>query len=220
MHQGQTDLILPCIVSLSDCLCIWSTLDQTSALQYSLSQFMVDPPRVHWTAAKHILRYIRGTMEYGLVYERRGSVQLEGFIDVDWARCVEDKKSTSSCCFNIGSGVVSWFSRKQKSVALSSSKAEYMEASLATCEGMWLRKLLFGLSECDLEDTVVHCDNQSGIRLSENPMFHNQSKHIDIWYYFLSDCVQKGTIQLEYIQTNEQVADIFTKALCRQFCEV
>ena len=90
-----------------------------------LSQFMVDPPRVHWTVAKHILRYIRGTMEYGLVYEHRGSVQLASFTDVDWAGCVEDQKSTSSCCFSIGSGVVSWFSRKQKSVALSSTKAEY-----------------------------------------------------------------------------------------------
>ena len=78
----------------------------------SLSQFMVDPWRVHWTAAKHVLCYIRGTVEYGLVYERSGSVQLAGFTDVDWARCVEDRKSTSDCCFSIGSGVVSWFNKK------------------------------------------------------------------------------------------------------------
>ena len=84
---------------------------------------MVDPWRVHWTAAKHILRYIKGTVEYGLVYERRGIVQLTGFTDVEWARCVEDRKSTSGCCFSIGSGVVSWFNRKQKSVALSSAEA-------------------------------------------------------------------------------------------------
>ena len=74
---------------------------------------------------------------------------------------------------------------KQKSVALSSAKAEYMATSMAACEGMWLRKLLSGLFECDLEATVVHCDNRSGIRLSENPMFHDQSKHIYIWYHFL-----------------------------------
>ena len=91
------------------------------------------------------------------------------------------------------------FSRKLKSVALSSAKAEYMAASMATCEGMWLRKLLSGLFECELEATVVHCDNQSGIRLSENPVFHDRSKHIDIQNYFLRDCVQKGTIRLEYI---------------------
>ena len=107
----------------------------------SLSHFMVDPRRVHWTAVKHILHYIRGTMEYGLVYEFRGSVQLAGFIDVDWAGCVQDQRSTSGCCFIIGSGVVSWLSRKQKSFTLSSTEAEYMVAIMAACEGMWLRKL-------------------------------------------------------------------------------
>ena len=90
-----------------------------------------------------------------------------------------------------------------------------METNMATCEGMWLRKLLSGLFECELDATVVQCDNQSGIRLSENPVFHDRSKYIDIRYHFLRDCVQRGTIRLEYIQTNEQVVDIFIKALCR-----
>ena len=88
-----------------------------------------------------------------------------------------------------------------------------MATNKAACEGMWLRRLLSGLFECELEATLVHCDNQSGIRLSKNPVFHDWSKHIK--YHFLRDCVQRGTIRLEYIQTNEQVADIFTKALCR-----
>ena len=92
----------------------------------------------------------------------------------------------------------------------------YMAASLASCEGMWLRKLLSGLFECELEATVVHCANQSSIRLFENPVFHDKSKHIDIRYHFLRDCVQRGTIRLEYIRTDEQVADIFTTSLCRQ----
>ena len=103
---------------------------------------MVDPRRVHWTTLKHILHYIRGTVEYGLVYERRGSVQLAGFTDADWAGCVEDRKSTLGYCFNIRSRVVSWFSRKHNSITLSSREAEYMVASMAACEGMWLRKLL------------------------------------------------------------------------------
>ena len=91
-----------------------------------------------------------------------------------------------------------------------------MAASVVACEGMWLMKLLARLFECELEATIVHYYNQSGIMLSKNPVFHDRSKHIDIIYYFLRDCVQRGTIRLEYIQTNEQVADIFTKALCRQ----
>ena len=119
-------------------------------------------------------------MEYGLVYERRGSVQLAGFTDVDWEGCVEDRRSSSGYCFIIGLGVVSWFNRKQKSVALTLAKAEYMTTNMAACEGMWPRKLLSGLFECELEVTVVHCDNQSGIRLFENPVLHDWSKHIDI----------------------------------------
>ena len=150
-----------------------------------------------------------------MVYERRGNLQLAGFTDANWAGCVEDQKSASCCCFSIGSGVVSWFSKKQKSVALSSAEAEYMAASMAAYEGMWVRKLLAGLFECELEATIVHYDNQSGIRLFENPVFHDWSKHIDIRYNFLRDCVQKGTIRLEYIQKDEQVSDIFIKALCR-----
>ena len=90
-----------------------------------------------------------------------------------------------------------------------------MGASLDAYEGMWLRKLLSGLFECELESTMVNCDNQSGTRLSKNPVFHDQSKHIDIRYHFLRDCVQRGNIRLEYIQTNEQVVEIFTKAHCR-----
>ena len=90
-----------------------------------------------------------------------------------------------------------------------------MAASMAACEGMWLKKLLAGLFECDLEATVVYCDNQSGIKLSKNLVFHDWIKHIDIRYHFLRDYVQRGAFRLENIQIAEQVVDIFTKALCR-----
>jgi hypothetical protein len=151
----------------------------------SLSRFMVDPRRVHWIVVKHVLRYLRGTLEYGLLYERSGGVRLAGFIDVDWAGCAEDRKSTSGCCFSIGSGIISWFSKKQKSVALSYVEAEYMAAILAACEALWLMKLLLGLFRQKLEAIVIHYDNQSCIKLSENPMFHDRSKHIDIRYHFI-----------------------------------
>ena len=90
-----------------------------------------------------------------------------------------------------------------------------MAANMVACEGMSLRKLLAGLLECELEATIVHYDNQSGVRVSEIPVFHDWSKHIDIKHHFLRDCVQRGTIRLKYIQTDEQVAGIFTKTLCR-----
>jgi hypothetical protein len=115
-------------------------------------------------------------------------VRLAGFTDGDWVGCAEDKKSTSGC-FNIRSGIISWFSGKQRSVALSFAEAEYMAASLAECEVLWLSKLLLGLFRKELEATVIHCDNQSCIKLSENTVFHDRSKHIDIRYHFIRDCV-------------------------------
>eukprot|EP00253_Pinus_taeda_P024462 PITA_24462 len=129
--------------------------------------------------------------------------------------CASERKSTSGCCFGLGSAVVSWFSRKQQSVALGSAEADYMAASVASCEAIWLRKMLFGLFGQPLRPLVIYCDNQSCIKLTENPVFHDRLKHIGIRYHFIRDYVQKGAVKLEYISTDEQVADILTKALPR-----
>ena len=106
---------------------------------------MVEPRRAHWVAAKHILRYLRGTVEYGLKYTKGNEVQLSGFTDADWAGSTVDRKSTSGYCFSLRSGMTSWCSRKHKFVALSSAEAEYMAASTASCKAIWLRKLLLNL---------------------------------------------------------------------------
>ena len=97
---------------------------------------MVEPRRVHWVAAKHALRYLAGTVEYGMDYRRSEGIRLIGFTNSDWASSVADRKSTSRCCFSLGSAAVSWYGRKQKSVALSSAEAEYMAASQASCEAL------------------------------------------------------------------------------------
>eukprot|EP00253_Pinus_taeda_P007651 PITA_07651 len=162
----------------------------------------------------HYFLGLEGTVDYGLDYRQGDGVRLVGYIDSDWAGCASDRKSTSGCCFGLGSAVVSWFSRKQQSVALSSAEAEYMAASLASCEAIWLRKM-FGLFGQPLRPSVIYCDNQSCIKLTENPVFHDRSKHIRIRYHFIRDYVQKGAVKLEYISTDEQVADILTKALPR-----
>eukprot|EP00253_Pinus_taeda_P020700 PITA_20700 len=146
-----------------------------------MSQFTCEPRRVHWVAAKHILRYLQGIVDFGLDYRQGDGVRLAG--------------------------------GKQQSVALSSAEAEYMAASLASCEAIWLCKMLFGLFGQALRPSVIYCDNQSCIKLTENPVFHDRSKHIEIKYHFIEDYVQKGAVKLEYISTNEQVANIFTKAL-------
>ena len=106
----------------------------------TLSQFLTDLIHVHLIAVKHILRYLKGTVDYGLKYEANQKINLEGY--VDWEGSAFDRKSTSGCCFSMGSSVISWFSRKQSYVALSTAEAEYVAACSASCEAVWLRKLL------------------------------------------------------------------------------
>eukprot|EP00253_Pinus_taeda_P029937 PITA_29937 len=174
---------------------------------HSRIQHMVEPHHSHWIGAKNLLRYLCGTISHGLRYTGE-DVRLLGYTDADWAGSVVDQKSTSECCFSLGSALISWMSRKQKSVALSTAKAEYIAASMASCEVVWYE--LFGFT---LDTTMILCDNQSEICLSENPIFHDCSKHIDIRYHYIRDMVQRGAIRLQYIGTNEQVADILTKPL-------
>eukprot|EP00253_Pinus_taeda_P004447 PITA_04447 len=145
----------------------------------TLSQHMVEPHHIHWIGAKNLLRYLRDTITYGLRYTAR-DVKLLGYTDADWAGNVVDRKSTFGCCFSLGSASISWMSRKQKSVALSIAEAEYIATSMASCEAVWLQKLFNELFGFTLDTTVILCDNQSGIRLSENLVFHDRSKHIDI----------------------------------------
>jgi hypothetical protein len=181
----------------------------------TLSQFMVEPRQAQWVAAKHVLRYLQGTVNYGLRYTSNDSVGLHGYTDSDWAGSAVDRKSTSGCCFSLGSAMISWMSRKQTSVALSTAEAEYIAANMASREAVWLRKLLSGLFDQMLDPTVIYCDNQSCLRLSENPVFHDKSKHIEIKYFYIRDLVRDGAVKLQYVSTDEQVADILTKPLSR-----
>ena len=142
-------------------------------------------------------------------------MKLCGFTDADWAGSLTDIKSTSGGIFSIGSTAVSWYSRKQRSMALSSAEAKYMAANLAACEAIWMRKILVGLFGSHLDLTVIYCDNQSCIKLSVNPVFHDRYKHIDIRYHHIRDCVQRRIMLLSYIPTEDQDADILTKALTR-----
>jgi hypothetical protein len=187
----------------------------------AMSQFMTEPRQRHWVATKHILRYLRGTITYGLRYTSSGGLFLHGYADVDWAGSPVDRKSTSRYCFSLGSAMISWSSRKQGSIAQSTTEVEYIAASDASKEAVWLRKLVSGLFGDKLETTVVHCDNQSCIKLTENPVFHDRSKHIDMRYHYIRDLVQRKTVKLQYIATSEQVADILTKPLTsRQFVQL
>ena len=120
---------------------------------------------------KHAVRYLKATVEYGLKYDTNQKINLEGYVDSNWVGSAIDRKSTSGCRFSMGSGVISWFSRKQSFVALSTAEAEYVAACSASYEAVWLRKLLSDLFDLQLDATCIHCENQSCMKLSENPVF-------------------------------------------------
>jgi hypothetical protein len=184
----------------------------------TLSQFLVEPRHVHLEAAKHVMRYLKGTLDCGLSYDGDHNFTLSGYTDSDWAESVVDRKSTSGCCFSLGSTMISWQSRKQSSISLSTVEAEYIAACSASCEAIWLRKLLTGLFDLDMEATMILCDNQSCIKMTENPVFHDRSKHIKIHYHYICNMVQREALKLLYVSTDEQVADVLTKPLsCVKF---
>ena len=140
---------------------------------------------VHLMIAKHAVRYLKGTIDYGLKYNANQKINLEGYVDLYWAGSSIDRKSTSGCCFSMGSGVISWFRRKQSCVALSIAEGEYVAACSASCEAVWLQKLLSDLFGLELEATCIFCDNQSCMKLLYNLVFHDKSKHIEIKYHYI-----------------------------------
>ncbi|XP_071728056.1 uncharacterized mitochondrial protein AtMg00810-like [Rutidosis leptorrhynchoides] len=145
-----------------------------------VSQFMQCPTNVHLDAAKRILRYVKGSMDHGLWYKKCDDYLLNGFVDADWIGDANDRHSTSGYCFNIGSAVISWYSKKQGVVALSSMEAEYIAATMAAQECIWLRRLISDiLQEVDYV-VKLKCDNESSIKLASNPIFHARKKHIEM----------------------------------------
>ena len=142
---------------------------------------MVNPTKLFWKARKHVLRYIKGNTEYGLWYKQTKGVKLKGFSDADWEGSPSDRNITLGGIFSVGSTTISWYNTKKISVALNSAEVEYMATSQAACEAISMRKILVGLFGQQMDLMVIHCDNQSCIKISVNPVFHDRSKHIDIW---------------------------------------
>lgn len=181
-------------------------------------RFMANPTAAHITALKRVLRYLKGTITLVLTY--RGDLKpLAGYSDSDWAGDVQTRRSTAGYIFNLGSGAISWQSKRQPTVALSSCEAEYMGQTAATKEAIWLRALLTGMTGSDIETTVLFGDNQGAIALSRNPEFHARTKHIDTQYHFTREKVESGEVKWEYLPTRQQIADGLTKPLPRNAFE-
>ncbi|MCO5551191.1 hypothetical protein L7F22_004689 [Adiantum nelumboides] len=158
-------------------------------------------------------RIMRATLDYALFYSTGTQVQVHGYTDFDWVGIVFDCRSTSGYLFSFGSAAVTWSSKKQSIVALSSTEAEYRGATVAACEVAWLKMLLQNLEIHVQDPIVIYCDNISSIQLARNPVFHAITKHIEVHYYFIRERVLSGDIDLDYVGIEDQVADLFTKAL-------
>lgn len=181
-----------------------------------LSQFNVEPYTEHFVAAKHLLRYLMTTINAKLTYGSTPT-KLTGYVDADWAGNIDDRRSNTGFVFLMGGGAVSWESKKQTSVALSSTEAEYMALSQASKEASYLRNLLneFQYEKVSFKSILIHSDNLGAQQLVKNPVFHPRSKHIDIRYHFVRQLYEDGLIELKYTPTSEMIADIFTKNLTR-----
>ncbi|KAK2454958.1 hypothetical protein QL285_002459 [Trifolium repens] len=190
----------------------------TSYVVGYISRFMSKPLKSHFLAAKRILRYINGTIHYGVLFpysSKRENLELVGFSDADWCGDKVERKSTSGYLFKFQGAPVSWCYKKQPVIALSSCETEYVAGSLASCQANWLQSLLSEMGIVEDITVVLKLDNKSAINLAKNPISHGKSKHIETRFHFLRDQVSKGKLKLEFCSSEDQQADIFTKAVKR-----
>lgn len=180
-----------------------------------LSQYMDKPLKSHLQDAPRILRYLKQTPGQGLFFPANSDMKLVAYSDNDWASCVNTRRSISGFCIQLGGALISWKSKKQTVVARSSTEAEYRAMASCSCEIIWLVALLKDFGVTQPGAVVMHYDNQSAISLSKNPVYHERTKHVEIDCHFIREKVLDGVIELRYVHTSLQLADLFTKALSK-----
>lgn len=180
------------------------------------SRFMENPADIHVNSVKRILKYLKGTPNYGIKFKSENNLKFCGFSDADYAGDLDSRRSTSGYVFQLGDSIISWCSERQKTVALSTTESEYIAATHAMKELVWLRHLLAELLPRRNIDPIFYMDNQSAIRLVKNPEFHKRTKHIDVKYHFIREKYEEKLFVLEYMPTENQIADIMTKSLAKQ----
>jgi hypothetical protein len=189
-----------------------------------VSQFQINPTPAHWVAVKRIIKYLNTYPNIGLEFKgmknNDTNVHLHCYCDADWAQSKLDRKSVGGYLVRLNNDVISWQVKKQSTVALSSTEAEYMQMTQAAKELKWFINLfseLYSISNSNyyIPTTVMKCDNRSAIDLSKNDIYHDRTKHIDLRYHFIRDCVQAKLFSIMHVPTAEQQADIFTKGLQR-----
>lgn len=182
----------------------------------TLSQFTSNPGPAHWTAIKRVFRYLAGTRDLAIVYggfREDANIEFTGYLDADFAANPDDRKSISGNTYLLGGAAISWSCKKQTTIALSSTEAEYTAIAHAMRQAIWLRYLFEGLGYAQTEPTIIFGDNQSAIALTQDAQFHARSKHFDIQNHFVREKIEAGIIEIFYCPTNEMLADVFTKGL-------
>jgi hypothetical protein len=199
------------------------TRPDIAAAVVAVSRFNANPGPTHWTAVKRVLRYLKGTQELGITYSRSETPELVGYADSDWGGDVDTRRSTTGYVFHLSNGPVSWQSKLQKTVALSSCEGEYMAASAATQEAVWCRALLDELpigAGPAKPATTIYGDNQGCIALAKNDVHHQRTKHIAIRHHFVRERVASGDVVLVWVPTGKMVADVLTKATTQAVFEL
>lgn len=181
----------------------------------AVAKYCARPSEAHLTAVKRIFRYLKGTVDLGLKFKSQRNLSPVGYSDADWAGDRDDRHSTSGNLFLMASSPISWMSKKQSVVALSSAEAEYIALSSAAQETVWLRRLLEDLGAKSNLPTLIMEDNQGAIAQAQNPVAHGRSKHIDIKYHFVREAIEDGFVSLQYCSTKDMIADILTKPLVK-----
>lgn len=178
-----------------------------------LSQYLQAPRQPHFDAAVHTLRYLKGTLEMGILLNDSPSFKLQAFCDADWAACPHTRKSVSGFIVFMGQSPISWKSKKQQTVSLSSAEAEYRSMRRVCVELAWLSRLLHELGVEEVTPINLKCDNQASIYIAKNPVYHERTKHIDLDCHFVREKLLEGLISLSHVPTKEQLDDILTKSL-------
>ncbi|KAI5318095.1 hypothetical protein L3X38_037803 [Prunus dulcis] len=178
----------------------------------TVCQFMHSPTDVHLSLVKRIIRYLQGTLQFGVTFSL-GSMVLSGYCDADWAGDPNTCRSTTGYVVFLGSNPISWSSKKQASVSRSSTEAEYRALAHCAADISWIRQVLCDLHMIVPEAPLLHSDNLSALALSANPIFHSRIKHLDVDFHFIRERVQSKDLIVQYVPTDEQVADILTKGL-------
>ncbi|KAK6159097.1 hypothetical protein DH2020_006411 [Rehmannia glutinosa] len=177
------------------------------------ARFQSNPKESHMSAVKRIFRYLKGTIQYGLFYPKNEIFSLKGYSDLDYAGNIDDRKSTSGSCQFLVDCLVSWFSKKQNCVSLSTAEAEYFSSAFCCTQLLWMKQTLADY-KCFFESVpIFYCDNSSAINISKNPVQHSRTKHIDIRHHFIRDLVENKIVTIDFVTTENQITDIFTKAL-------